>query len=304
MPNMVTAVLASYRGYDTFGETLVIFTAGIAVLLLLGIQEGPHARPGRAAIGGDQIVLRVVVKLLIPLILLFALYVQFHGEIGPGGGFQAGVIFSAAFVLYALVFGMGLARAVATERVLRVLAAFGMLLYIGVGLASLFAGANFLDFNVLAQDRVEGQHLGAAGEQRLDDHHGRGLARAAADMKRAGLVFEPRKWYPTLYRAVVHLADDLGCYLGELVTLGHGAIVHACTIRDEVLVGMGAVVAGTTHAPTRPGGRPGEATSSSRDQIISASAKTRATRPIVPHSPSMRSRIIGGTPARTRTHGG
>jgi carbonic anhydrase/acetyltransferase-like protein (isoleucine patch superfamily) len=42
--------------------------------------------------------------------------------------------------------------------------------------------------------------------------------------------------------AVVHLADDLGCYLGELVTIGHGAIVHACTIRDEALVGMGAIV--------------------------------------------------------------
>jgi multicomponent Na+:H+ antiporter subunit B len=114
----------------------------------------------RAAVQPYNLVLRVAAKMLIPLILMFALYVQFHGEIGPGGGFQAGVIFSAAFVLYALVFGMGLARAVATERVLRVLAAFGMLLYMGVGLASLFAGANFLDFNVLAQDRVEGQHLG------------------------------------------------------------------------------------------------------------------------------------------------
>jgi multicomponent Na+:H+ antiporter subunit B len=114
----------------------------------------------RATVQPYNLVLRVAAKMLIPLILMFALYVQFHGETGPGGGFQAGVIFSAAFVLYALVFGIGLARAVATERVLRVLAAFGMLLYIGVGLASLFAGANFLDFNVLAQDRVEGQHLG------------------------------------------------------------------------------------------------------------------------------------------------
>jgi multicomponent Na+:H+ antiporter subunit B len=98
--------------------------------------------------------------MLIPLILMFALYVQFHGETGPGGGFQAGVIFSAAFILYALAFGIELARAVATERVLRVLAASGVLLYIGVGVVSLFSGANFLDFNVLAQDRVEGQHLG------------------------------------------------------------------------------------------------------------------------------------------------
>jgi multicomponent Na+:H+ antiporter subunit B len=114
----------------------------------------------RATVQPYNLVLRVAAKMLIPLILMFALYVQFHGESGPGGGFQAGVIFSAAFILYALAFGIGLARAVATERVLRVLAAFGMLLYIGVGLASLFAGANFLDFNVLAQDRVEGQHLG------------------------------------------------------------------------------------------------------------------------------------------------
>ncbi|MDE0860468.1 MAG: gamma carbonic anhydrase family protein [Akkermansiaceae bacterium] len=42
--------------------------------------------------------------------------------------------------------------------------------------------------------------------------------------------------------AVVHLADDFGCYVGELVTVGHGAIIHACTIKDEVLVGMGSCV--------------------------------------------------------------
>ncbi|MEA2078342.1 MAG: Na(+)/H(+) antiporter subunit B [Pseudomonadota bacterium] len=114
----------------------------------------------RPPIQPHNLVLRVSAKMLIPLILMFALYVQFHGETGPGGGFQAGVIFAAAFVLYSLVFGIGLARALATERVLRVLAAFGVLLYIGVGLASLLAGANFLDYDVLAQERIEGQHLG------------------------------------------------------------------------------------------------------------------------------------------------
>ena len=53
----------------------------------------------------DQIVLRVIGKLFIPLILLFAFYVLFHGDYGPGGGFQAGVIFAAAFVLHMLIFG-------------------------------------------------------------------------------------------------------------------------------------------------------------------------------------------------------
>ena len=47
----------------------------------------------------DRVILRVGAKILIPFILLFALYVQFHGDFGPGGGFQAGVIFAAGFVL-------------------------------------------------------------------------------------------------------------------------------------------------------------------------------------------------------------
>ena len=107
-----------------------------------------------------NLVLRVAGKMLIPIILMFALYVQFHGETGPGGGFQAGVIFTSAFILYALVFGIGPARAVATDRVLRVLAAFGVLLYIGVGIASLLSGGTFLDYDVLGENAIEGQHLG------------------------------------------------------------------------------------------------------------------------------------------------
>jgi multicomponent Na+:H+ antiporter subunit B len=159
LPNLVTAVLASYRGYDTFGETVVIFTAGLAVLLLLGIKDDPRLRPGMSAIG-DQVVLRLVVKVLLPLILVFALYVQFHGDFGAGGGFQAGVIFATALVLYDLVFGEGSARAVMPPRWLHRLAALGVLLYGGVGAYSLLAGRPFLDYSVLGHDPVHGQHLG------------------------------------------------------------------------------------------------------------------------------------------------
>ena len=53
-----------------------------------------------------DLILRVVAKLLIPFILLFALYVQFHGDFGPGGGFQAGVILAAAVIFYGLIFGL------------------------------------------------------------------------------------------------------------------------------------------------------------------------------------------------------
>lgn len=108
----------------------------------------------------EHVVLRVVAKLMIPLIILFALYVQFHGDFGPGGGFQAGVILAAAIILYALVFGLDYARAVVSPALLEVLAASGVLLYGGVGVAGMLRGGNFLDYNVLATDPQDGQHLG------------------------------------------------------------------------------------------------------------------------------------------------
>ena len=107
-----------------------------------------------------HLVLRVTTKLLMPFILLFALYVQFHGDFGPGGGFQAGVIFGAGFILYTLIYGVERARWVAPPVVTRTLIAFGLLLYVGVGYAGLFLGGNFLDYNVLAEDPLVGQHLG------------------------------------------------------------------------------------------------------------------------------------------------
>jgi multicomponent Na+:H+ antiporter subunit B len=107
-----------------------------------------------------HVILRALSKLLIPLIMLFALYVQFHGDYGPGGGFQAGVIFAAGIVLYALIFGLAKAQDVFTPRLLQILMAFGVLLYGGVGLASVLLGGNFLDYGVLAHDPVHGQHLG------------------------------------------------------------------------------------------------------------------------------------------------
>ena len=107
-----------------------------------------------------KVVLRVVSKMLIPPILLFAFYVQWHGDFGPGGGFQAGVIFGAGFVLYALLFGVETAKRVMPPWVMRTLLVVGVLLYGGTGVAGMILGGNYLDYNVLAHDPVHGQHLG------------------------------------------------------------------------------------------------------------------------------------------------
>lgn len=105
-------------------------------------------------------VLRVTAKIMIPVILLFALYVQFHGDYGPGGGFQAGVIFAAAFIFYSMVFGLTAARAVVPPLLLRILMAAGVFLFGGVGIATLMLGGGFLDYDWLASEPVHGQHLG------------------------------------------------------------------------------------------------------------------------------------------------
>ncbi len=105
-------------------------------------------------------VLHVVAKLLLPFILMFALYVQFHGDFGPGGGFQAGVIFAAGFILYAIVYGVDTARKVAPMPLVRALVALGVLLYAGTGVAGIVLGGNYLNYSVLAHDPVHGQHLG------------------------------------------------------------------------------------------------------------------------------------------------
>lgn len=105
-------------------------------------------------------VLQVVTKLLVPFVLLFGLYVQFHGDYGPGGGFQAGVIFAAGFILHGLIFGLQRTRQVLSPGVLRFLMSFGVLLYAGTGALSMLKGGALLDYNVLAHEPLHGQHWG------------------------------------------------------------------------------------------------------------------------------------------------
>jgi len=163
IPNVVTAILASFRGYDTLGELFVIFTAGVGVMFLL--TNSPTSSPSRLPSADAQglrhhLVPRVVGRLLVPFIVLFGLYVQFHGDFGPGGGFQAGALICAGLILYALIEGESAALRVVPRSLLLGLISSGALLFLAVGLAGLLRGGNFLDYSVLLSDPVAGQHLG------------------------------------------------------------------------------------------------------------------------------------------------
>lgn len=159
IPNTVTSVLASYRGYDTLGEVVVIFTAGTAVLILLaGVTQASPVSP-RPGFMAAPVIRRVLLR-IVPLVLLFALYVQFHGDYGPGGGFQAGVIFAAGVITWGLLSRTGTMQSIISERWTLFAMGAGVLLYGLTGIAGMFAGGQFLNYSVLAKSPTAGQHAG------------------------------------------------------------------------------------------------------------------------------------------------
>jgi multicomponent Na+:H+ antiporter subunit B len=179
VPNIVTAVLADYRGYDTMFETIVIFTAGIACIFILrtfktvepDIRLYRHIPTGitlRIEKGGKfpegsidferldtvwipyGLIVKTTCRLVVPFIQIFALYVIAHGHYSPGGGFQGGVILGASVVLFAIAFDLRTAIRRMSERLLRFLCALGVIIYAGTGALCMFFEKNYLDYSALA----------------------------------------------------------------------------------------------------------------------------------------------------------
>ena len=170
-PNMVTAVLADYRSYDTLGEVVVIFTAGLACLLVLGAFTRTGAGSGESdegemaySFGSD--VLDATIRMLTPFIVLFATYVVVHGHTSPGGGFQGGAILAVAVMLVRLVCGGAPGLKLSSTATLAV-ASIGVFVYFGTGLLSLFFGRNFLDYSALPFP-YEGGHLRELGSLSIE----------------------------------------------------------------------------------------------------------------------------------------
>jgi multicomponent Na+:H+ antiporter subunit B len=179
VPNIVTAVLADYRGYDTMFETIVIFAAGIACIFLLrtfktvepDIRLYRHIPTGitlRIEKGGTfpedlddferldavwipyGLIVKTTCRLVVPFIQIFALYVIAHGHYSPGGGFQGGVIIGASVVLFAIAFDLRTAIRRMGERLLMFLCVLGVIIFAGTGALCMFFEKNYLDYSALA----------------------------------------------------------------------------------------------------------------------------------------------------------
>jgi len=108
----------------------------------------------------DHVILRVVSRFMIPFIFLFAFYIQFHGKISPGGGFQAGVILASGFIVYSLIYGTEKVIKIVSVTYLKFLSALGVLIYAGVGLVSLLFNKEFLNYYALAIEPKTAQLIG------------------------------------------------------------------------------------------------------------------------------------------------
>ena len=146
VPNMVTAVLADYRGFDTKFETVVVFIAGMAVLAILkssGRRKGKREHEVEAE---PDLIVTNTVRLIVPVIQIFAFYVLAHGHVSPGGGFQGGVVMGASFILVALAWDLEVALARFSAEKCILVAALGIVLYGGIGFLSMLLGGEFLDY--------------------------------------------------------------------------------------------------------------------------------------------------------------
>lgn len=167
VPNIVTAVLADYRGYDTMLETVVVFCAGIAIVLLLRMPS--HLRKwGRSRTMirermrsvtskrhhilpvQNDVIVTTASRMIFPIAQLFALYVLAHGHHSPGGGFQGGVILGASFILIAVSYNLQTALSRMSPKLHIVQAAIGVVIYAAIGFACLLLGGNFLDYSILS----------------------------------------------------------------------------------------------------------------------------------------------------------
>ncbi len=155
-PNMVTAVIVDYRAFDTMFETTVMFLAGLSVVIILANRpknkipapssfkrlRQASGRPVYKTVNKD-----VMISIIEPLILIYAMYVLFHGEISLGGGFQAGALIGMVYLLDVMVvnrekpiFNLPKSRAAAV-------AGMGPFIYALTGLISIAGGGLYLEYN-------------------------------------------------------------------------------------------------------------------------------------------------------------
>jgi multicomponent Na+:H+ antiporter subunit B len=105
-------------------------------------------------------IIKAVIPFITPYIILYSIYIQLNGEVSPGGGFQAGVIFATGFISYDLIFGLRKHSTHFFHDSMIFCAILGVLIYAGTGVISLIFNDNYLNYNSISENPITGQHIG------------------------------------------------------------------------------------------------------------------------------------------------
>lgn len=151
--NFVTGMILDYRAFDTFGESCVLFIASCCVMILLRIDKSSdsEAQKKRLAEANDRlyepkndIILQKVACVLVPLILIFGIYIILNGHLSPGGGFSGGAVTGSGLILYLNAFGFEKTSRFFTEKTFRKITLGALSFYCIAKSYSFFTGANHL----------------------------------------------------------------------------------------------------------------------------------------------------------------
>ena len=150
--NIVTGIILDYRGFDTLGESHVLFIAVCTVLLMLSVRGEKNEKLRLKANEyerhfepGDDLILRSAARILTPLILVFGLYIIFNGHLSPGGGFSGGAILGAGLILYQNAFGYEKTERFFTFKTFRWVSVCALLFYSAAKGYHFFTGANHME---------------------------------------------------------------------------------------------------------------------------------------------------------------
>ena len=157
-PNMVTAVIVDYRAFDTMFETTVMFLAGVAVVLIMAnkprrrIPSPESFRRTRRTSGRpiyETINKDAMISIIEPIILIYAMYVLFHGEVSLGGGFQAGALIGMTYLLDVMAVRRDRPIMNLPKFMSAAIAGLGPFMYALTGIICFIGGGLYLEYNKL-----------------------------------------------------------------------------------------------------------------------------------------------------------
>lgn len=149
--NIVTGMILDYRAFDTFGESNVLFIATITVLILLHQKKkGTSGKEENDRIyePKNDAILRASAAILVPVIIIFGIYIILNGHLSPGGGFSGGAVIGAGLILYLNAFGFERTEKMFTEKTYKVICCSALTFYCLAKSYSFFTGANHLDSHI------------------------------------------------------------------------------------------------------------------------------------------------------------